>query len=54
MFRIATAIPDEARGKYDDSVRREKRNIYRGLTSWTPNINLFRDRCWGRGMEIYG
>ena len=31
-----------------------KRNIYQGLTFWTPNINLFRDPRWGRGMETYG
>jgi beta-glucosidase len=54
MFRVATAISDEARAKYNDSIRRGKRNIYQGLTFWTPNINLFRDPRWGRGMETYG
>jgi beta-glucosidase len=54
MFQVATAISDEARAKYNDSLRRGKRNIYRGLTFWTPNINLFRDPRWGRGMETYG
>jgi beta-glucosidase len=54
MLRIATAISDEARAKYNEFVRRGKRNIYQGLTFWTPNINLFRDPRWGRGMETYG
>jgi beta-glucosidase len=54
MFRVATAISDEGRAKYHESVRRGKRNIYQGLTFWTPNINLFRDPRWGRGMETYG
>ena len=54
MFRIATAISDEARAKHHEFVRRGKRGIYEGLTFWTPNINLFRDPRWGRGMETYG
>src|SRR6202050_4852925 len=54
IFRAATAISDEARAKNNEFVRRGKRNIYQGLTFWTPNINLFRDPRWGRGMETYG
>jgi beta-glucosidase len=54
IHRVATAISDEARAKYHESVRRGERNIYQGLTFWTPNINLFRDPRWGRGMETYG
>ncbi|MCF3108195.1 glycoside hydrolase family 3 C-terminal domain-containing protein [Niabella sp. CC-SYL272] len=27
---------------------------YKGLTYWTPNINIFRDPRWGRGQETYG
>lgn len=54
MFRVASAISDEARAKHHEFVRRGKRNIYQGLTFWTPNINLFRDPRWGRGMETYG
>ena len=54
MFRVATAISDEARAKHHEFIRRGKRNIYQGLTFWTPNINLFRDPRWGRGMETYG
>jgi beta-glucosidase len=54
IFRTATAISDEARAKHNEFVRRGKRNIYQGLTFWTPNINLVRDPRWGRGMETYG
>ena len=54
MSRVATTISDEARAKYNEYVRRGKRNIYQGLTFWTPNMNLFRDPRWGRGMETYG
>src|SRR5438477_2127482 len=54
MLRVATAISDEARAKHHEFIRRGKRNIYQGLTFWTPNINLFRDPRWGRGMETYG
>jgi beta-glucosidase len=30
------------------------RDIYKGLTFWSPNINIFRDPHWGRGHETYG
>lgn len=54
MFDIATAISDEARAKHHDYAAKGKRGIYQGLTFWTPNINIFRDPRWGRGMETYG
>jgi beta-glucosidase len=54
MFDIATAISDEARAKHHDYVSKGKRGIYQGLTFWSPNINIFRDPRWGRGMETYG
>ncbi|MBV5281939.1 MAG: glycoside hydrolase family 3 C-terminal domain-containing protein [Paludibacter sp.] len=54
MSSIANAISDEARAKYHDYISRDKRGIYQGLTYWTPNINIFRDPRWGRGMETYG
>ena len=28
--------------------------IYKGLTIWSPNVNIFRDPRWGRGHETYG
>ncbi|MFC1565156.1 glycoside hydrolase family 3 C-terminal domain-containing protein [candidate division KSB1 bacterium] len=54
IFRIGSAISDEARAKYHDFVSKGKRGIYQGLTFWSPNINIFRDPRWGRGMETYG
>ena len=54
MFQVATAISDEARAKHHEFASRNKRGIYQGLTYWTPNINIFRDPRWGRGMETYG
>jgi beta-glucosidase len=54
MYRVSTAISDEARAKHHDFVRKGKRLIYQGLTFWSPNINIFRDPRWGRGQETYG
>lgn len=54
QFRVATAISDEARAKYQDFIRQNKRLIYEGLTFWSPNVNIFRDPRWGRGQETYG
>lgn len=54
MFRVSAAISDEARAKHHEFLRRGKRGIYQGLTFWSPNINIFRDPRWGRGMETYG
>jgi beta-glucosidase len=54
MTRVATAISDEGRAKHHEFVRRGERGIYRGLTFWSPNINIFRDPRWGRGQETYG
>ena len=51
---IAGAISDEARVKHNQAKRSGNRDIYRGLTFWTPNINIFRDPRWGRGHETYG
>src|SRR5687767_8155900 len=54
LKRVATAISDEARAKHHEAVRQGIRDIYTGLTFWTPNINIFRDPRWGRGQETYG
>ncbi len=54
MLRVATVISDEARAKHHESVRQGRRGIYEGLTFWSPNINIFRDPRWGRGMETFG
>ncbi|MEJ2679649.1 MAG: glycoside hydrolase family 3 N-terminal domain-containing protein [Gemmatimonadota bacterium] len=54
MYSVATAISDEARAKHAAFVRRGRRDIYQGLTFFSPNINIFRDPRWGRGQETYG
>jgi beta-glucosidase len=54
LFKISTAVADEARAKHHNFVKKDKRFIYQGLTLWSPNINLFRDPRWGRGQETYG
>ncbi|MCX6150919.1 MAG: glycoside hydrolase family 3 C-terminal domain-containing protein [Ignavibacteriales bacterium] len=54
MSKVANVISDEGRAKYNDAVSKNKRGIYQGITFWSPNINIFRDPRWGRGMETYG
>lgn len=54
MFRVASAISDEARAKFNYFSANDVRSIYTGLTFWSPNINIFRDPRWGRGQETYG
>ena len=52
--KIAEVISEEARAKYNGQSRHGDRDIYKGLTVWSPNINIFRDPRWGRGHETYG
>jgi len=54
LFRIATAISDEARAKFNIAQSIGNYGRYAGLTFWSPNVNIFRDPRWGRGMETYG
>lgn len=51
---IAAAISLEGRAKYNEFSRHGDRDIYKGLTFWSPNVNIFRDPRWGRGHETYG
>jgi beta-glucosidase len=53
-FDIAVAISDEARAKHHEFQRQGDCGMYKGLTMWSPNINIFRDPRWGRGHETYG
>ena len=52
--KIAEAISDEARAKYNVAQKYGDYDIYKGLTIWSPNVNIFRDPRWGRGHETYG
>jgi beta-glucosidase len=54
MHRVADVISTEARAKYHDAIRNDDHGRYKGLTFWSPNINIFRDPRWGRGQETYG
>ena len=51
---VFTAVSDEARVKNRQAMENGRVLQYQGLTFWTPNINIFRDPRWGRGMETYG
>src|SRR5580700_8663992 len=54
MGRVADTVSTEARAKYNEALRNNDYSRYHGLTFWSPNINIFRDPRWGRGMETYG
>ncbi len=54
LFRVADAISTEGRAKYHAAQAEGDHDIYKGLTFWSPNINIFRDPRWGRGHETYG
>lgn len=54
MEEIASVIAREGRAKYNGQRSHGDRDIYKGLTFWSPNINIFRDPRWGRGHETYG
>ena len=54
LKKIGEAIAVETRAKYNESIKEGDRDIYKGLTVWSPNVNLFRDPRWGRGHETYG
>ena len=52
---VFTIVSDEARIKWNKVPSNPEDNMqYQCLTYWTPNINIFRDPRWGRGMETYG
>ncbi|AIE87145.1 glycoside hydrolase [Fimbriimonas ginsengisoli Gsoil 348] len=55
MANVASAISDEGRARYYDTLKRRGRTgMHQGLDFWAPNINIFRDPRWGRGQETYG
>ncbi len=51
---IAEIIGTEGRAKYNAQSAHGDRDIYKGLTFWSPNVNIFRDPRWGRGHETWG
>ena len=54
LQRVADTVATEGRAKYNEQSRHGDRDIYKGLTFWSPNVNIFRDPRWGRGHETYG
>jgi beta-glucosidase len=55
LFQDADAISTEFRAKYNVDKGKDGSTVwYKGLTVWSPNINIFRDPRWGRGQETYG
>ena len=55
LEEVFTTVSDEARIKWNQVPSNPEDNMqYQCLTYWTPNINIFRDPRWGRGMETYG
>ncbi|MCR5215252.1 MAG: glycoside hydrolase family 3 C-terminal domain-containing protein [Eubacterium sp.] len=54
LQEIGDVVATEARAKYNESRKRGDRDLYKGITMWSPNINIFRDGRWGRGQETYG
>ena len=51
---VGTAVSVEARASFNMVGAGHAHERYRGLTIWSPNINIDRDPRWGRGQETYG
>jgi beta-glucosidase len=54
LNQVADIISTEFRAKFNDYQSQGERGGFKGLTVWSPNINIFRDPRWGRGQETYG
>jgi beta-glucosidase len=53
--RMGDRVGTEFRAKFKATLQPDGSSAqYRGLTIWSPNINIFRDPRWGRGQETYG
>ena len=54
LQKLGDAAATEGRAKYNALAAQNDRDIYHGLSFWSPNINIFRDPRWGRGHEAGG
>lgn len=54
LEEVADTISTEGRAKFNAQQKYGDHDIYKGLTFWSPNVNIFRDPRWGRGHETYG
>ncbi|MBS1653908.1 MAG: glycoside hydrolase family 3 C-terminal domain-containing protein [Bacteroidetes bacterium] len=56
QYKIASAISDEARGRWNELELGKKQLLHFNdlLTFWSPVVNMARDPRWGRTPETYG
>lgn len=54
LKKMGETVASEGRAKYNAQQKYGDCDIYKGLTFWAPNVNIFRDPRWGRGQETYG
>lgn len=54
LQEIGDIVSTEGRAKFHQFLKKNDRGIYKGLTYWAPNVNIFRDPRWGRGHETFG
>lgn len=54
IHKAGDVAATEGRAKYNVLSAEGDRDIYKGLTFWSPNVNIFRDPRWGRGQETFG
>lgn len=54
LKEVAAITATEARAKHHEFSRQGDYSEYKGLTYWSPNINIVRDPRWGRTQETYG
>ena len=47
LRRAGEITAEEARAKYNAAQAHGDCDIYKGLTLWAPNVNIFRDPRWG-------
>ncbi len=52
--KVADAVSTEGRAKYNKHTEYGDHDIFKGISFWAPNINIFRDPRWGRGQETFG
>ncbi|WP_029905185.1 glycoside hydrolase family 3 C-terminal domain-containing protein [Prevotella sp. 10(H)] len=55
-YQVATAISDEARGRWNEleQGKLQTQRFTDLLTFWSPTVNMARDPRWGRTPETYG
>ncbi|XP_046554126.1 probable beta-D-xylosidase 7, partial [Haliotis rubra] len=54
VFKVAEATSEEVRGKYNDFVKNKQYGTHKGISCFSPVINIMRDPRWGRNEETYG